>query len=162
MNIFCFSAMPHLIRLLHGNVNSRETLIKEFQCFWQQNCQTAGNAENTSPSKAESVSPFPEKKSPIPETTFDTPTADPQKISNRQLNLTIKKISSYGKCPNPALKKSCWWVQDEVREKYGLLDAPIPNEWVMASLSAPVAPVNDNEPPSSMKNVASIKEFLIP
>ncbi|CAL1272325.1 unnamed protein product [Larinioides sclopetarius] len=150
-------AMPHLIRLLHGNTNSRETLIKEFQFFWQQNCLTVSSSNKTSPEKDEPVNELAERKSPTPEMTPETPGADPKSISKRQLNLTIKKISTYGKCPNPAQKKSCWWVQDEIREKYGLLDAPIPNEWVMSS-----TPANDTESSSNSKNVASIKEFLMP
>ncbi|XP_055931650.1 chromatin assembly factor 1 subunit A-A-like isoform X2 [Argiope bruennichi] len=145
-------AMPHLIRLLHGNVNSRETLIKEFQSFWQ----TASNSENTSPVKVELVNESAGRKTPTPEMTPEPPTSD-KNISKRQLNMTIKKISTYGKCPNPAQKKHCWWVQDEVREKYGLLDIPIPNEWVMSSTSA-----NESESSSNVKNVTSIKEFLIP
>lgn len=60
--------MPHLIRFLHGNWNSREIIIREFKQFWSKKSQEAGNE-----SGANSV------------------------ISKRQLEMRIKSIASYDK-----------------------------------------------------------------
>lgn len=148
-------AMPHLIRLLHGNVNGRETLIKEFQTFWHHHCQTV--TEEMPSEKLECVNIPTENITSNADVIPEITTQDSRNISKRQLNLSIKKISIYGKSPNPAVKKACWWVHDDVREKYGLLDAPIPNEWVSVSASA-----NESESLPVVKNCISIKEFLIP
>ncbi|GIX66776.1 chromatin assembly factor 1 subunit A [Caerostris extrusa] len=140
-------AMPYLIRLLHGNAHGCDILIKEFQAFWQQHCQDTPDSENA---LADEVEKSAENCSP------KTPEVSTKNISKRQLKLVIKKISSWGKSPNPALKKICWWVNDEVREKYGLLDAPIPNQWVMSTI-----PASDAGTPTTVKNNPSIKEFLL-
>ncbi|CAD5124392.1 DgyrCDS12680 [Dimorphilus gyrociliatus] len=61
-------AMPHLIRFLHGNWNSREAIIREFRQFWSKKSQEGGNESGTN-----SV------------------------ISKRQLEIRIKAIAAYDK-----------------------------------------------------------------
>ncbi|GFR01225.1 chromatin assembly factor 1 subunit A [Trichonephila clavata] len=148
-------AMPHLIRLLHGNVNGRDTLIKEFQTFWQNHCQNV--SEEIPSEKLKCVNIPTECITSNADVIPDVTAQDSRNISKRQLILSIKKISTYGKSPNPAVKKACWWVHEDVLEKYGLLNAPIPNEWVSVSAST-----NENESSPIVKNCTSIKEFLIP
>lgn len=55
--------------------------------------------------------------------------SDSCQISLRQLQITIKTIATYGKCPESTFNKYCWWVHENIREKYGLMDAPVPNQW---------------------------------
>ncbi|XP_054707747.1 LOW QUALITY PROTEIN: chromatin assembly factor 1 subunit A-like [Uloborus diversus] len=141
-------AMPDLIRLVHGNPKNRSFLVQEFQNFWaEQNGDSINERITTIPPTTEA-----EK---VGETPSENCVTDLNQISKRQLSLTIKKISAYGKCPDASYKKFCWWVHDDVRKKYGLTDVPVPNQWNYSVKK-------DSEDLSAAKsNSVSIKGFLV-
>lgn len=134
--------------MIHGNTKNKQILAEEFQKFWTE--QAAENPEikqekNEPPSNPE-TDPLKKNASEVSSSTLE--------LSQRLLFRTIRNIASYGKSPDPAYNKHCWWVNDSIREKYGLKDA-LPNQWKYVSQK------NANVPePTSKVSSSSIKEFL--
>ncbi|KFM69809.1 Chromatin assembly factor 1 subunit A, partial [Stegodyphus mimosarum] len=109
-------AMPHLIRLVHGNTKKRSTLVQEFQDYWSQYCN-----QNTADQKVEGNLNPSESAVPDPNTDCDMKNRDEiseaqisnsNRISKAQLSRMIRNIATYGKCLNPPMKKFCWQVLD--------------------------------------------------
>lgn len=88
-----------LVRLLHGNVINRAFLQKEFQAFLGHKY-----ADNAVAYRAVSLS---------------------------SISAKIQELSRYQACPDEGdwLGKFCWYVPLEVRNRYGVNDVSIPNEW---------------------------------
>lgn len=117
--------MPFLIRLIHANPNSRPNLVIEFKEFWKQHCSSK---MQDVPAECE-VNPI---SSPTP----------PGELTKRQIELTIQKISSWCRYPNPEIyNRLCWVVSDEVIKQYNIDDLSVPNKWnyVSAVLSMKAA-----------------------
>jgi chromatin assembly factor 1 subunit A len=106
------AAIPALIKLIHGNVNRREFLAKEFLAYWNKEQQRSvgdgmeeGSAEGNA-STSQSCDIF--KKS----------------VTNK-----IKELASWMACPGggPMAGRMCWYVPPETRALYGLADITLPN-----------------------------------
>lgn len=134
-----------MIRLVHGNIKNKRILAEEFQRFWleQSGEKSEVKQDSVDPSNSESV-PCKDGVDGVP--------SDSNQISLSRLYQTIRDIASYGKSPDTSFNKCCWWVHDVIREKYGLLDAPIPNQWKYV--------LQKETEPSAKNNSASIKGFL--
>lgn len=109
---FIFAAIPALIKLIHGNVNRREFLAKEFLAYWNKEQQRSvgdGMQEGTvegNVSVSQSCDIF--KKS----------------VTNK-----IRDLASWMACPGggPMAGRMCWYVPPETRALYGLADITLPN-----------------------------------
>ncbi|XP_067138767.1 chromatin assembly factor 1 subunit A-like [Centruroides vittatus] len=140
-------AMPHLIRLVHANTFGRQTVIKEFQKFWQQHCSDKSDAESLQvsvPTLSENIGQ--NANCPQP-SNFKI-----GRISKRQVDNTLQKIAEW--CKNLTLNKHCWWVHKEVLQQYNLTDLPVPNNWQY------VTPPKESKRSSiTNKDTPSIKKF---
>ncbi|XP_049539146.1 chromatin assembly factor 1 subunit A [Anopheles darlingi] len=104
------SAVGDLARLVHGNVNNRKFLVREFQAFWA-NRGTGGNEGS--------------------EGTGETATCVPE-FSMESIRNKIKEIATWGACPleGPMHGKHCWTVDEAVLKDYNLTQLQLPNAWV--------------------------------
>ncbi|XP_064459397.1 chromatin assembly factor 1 subunit A-like [Ornithodoros turicata] len=85
-------AMPHLIRMVHGNSSNKMVILKEFTAFWEDN--NALKDTNSSSSAEQETKRL--------------------SISKRQFVNTIRNIARYN--------GSCWVVNQETLDKYELSD----------------------------------------
>jgi chromatin assembly factor 1 subunit A len=111
--VFLFSAIPALIKLIHGNVNRREFLIKEFLAYWNKQQQQRSIEEEMGERSVEgNVSALP---------SFD--------IFKKSVSNKIKELASWVACPDggPMSGRMCWYVSPETRAAHGLADITIPN-----------------------------------
>ncbi|XP_023219494.1 chromatin assembly factor 1 subunit A-like [Centruroides sculpturatus] len=116
-------AMPHLIKLVHANTFGRQTVIKEFQKFWQQHCSDKSDAESSLQVSVPALSENIGQNANCPQ----PPNLKIGRISKRQVDVTLQKIAEW--CKNLTLNKHCWWVHEEVLQQYNLTDLPVPNNW---------------------------------
>lgn len=102
--------IPDLIRLVHGNTNSRGFLAHEFQMFISKSSN-----QIHSPEKEEGP-----KNAPVP-------------VSKLSIAKKIKDISKWMSCPEegPMLGKMCWFITKEVREQFKV-EMELPNQWSYA------------------------------
>ncbi len=138
--IASFTAMPDLVRLLHGNSAGMRNLTKEFREFWRLKTAAPEEAEDTrahpdgaEPAAAENgetpMEVDPQQQTPDRKKTnlSETTPTNGVNISKRQMERKIKSIAVYEKRePN---KKACWYVNQPVLEQYGLTELPVPCEW---------------------------------
>lgn len=144
-----FTAMPDLIRLVHGNIAGIKSLCREFKEFWKRkNDGSPGVAEaetKGSPSRNEKVQGgssdrhTPEKMevgSGTPEKSVDTTpqlysplfrSAEDFEISKRQLEKKIAKIAVRDK--RQGYSKICWYVHEHILKEYKMESAPVPSTW---------------------------------
>uniref|UniRef100_T1JHB3 Chromatin assembly factor 1 subunit p150 C-terminal domain-containing protein n=1 Tax=Strigamia maritima TaxID=126957 RepID=T1JHB3_STRMM len=101
-------AMPHFIRLLHGNTHKRIFIVKEFSTFWDAHQEDFNKEDND-----EIVPTTPVKKFWIPKV---------------KLNKCLHQIASFEKSAEAGGKKM-WVVKSEFLEKYSLTDLPLTNDW---------------------------------
>ena len=119
------SAYPDLIRLVNGNVMGLPKLIIEFREFWRLKEEGKNPLEESlmmdtpDEEKAEADSPR-EGRSPDKE-------VKKYSISKRQLEKSIKEIAVYEK--RSTFKKTCWYVNDDVIQKYEMKDLTVPTQW---------------------------------
>ncbi|KAJ9594736.1 hypothetical protein L9F63_013946 [Diploptera punctata] len=111
---FPTEGIPALIRLIHGNINRREFLVKEFIAYWnkQQKLQ---------------------EKNVVEESVEGTPSSSPGVIVKRSVSNKIKELATWVACPEegPMLGRLCWYVPHETREAYGFTDLSSSNStWV--------------------------------
>ena len=99
-------AVPDLIRLVHGNINNKVFLAKEFIAFW--NKQTGSEAEGN------------EDNSATPSTKGSSG------LSKKKVIDKIQEIAEYKK--NPEAVGRCWMVKEEFLTKYEISSSAT-NEW---------------------------------
>lgn len=165
--ILYFTAMPDLIRLVHGNLAGIKKLIKEFRTFWKQKVSGETNPPEPSETKMEvDTTEVKDGETPIDkpvamDTSEVSEDADHHCISKRQMELKISAIAVREK--RPTYKKVCWYVHDKVLEQFGFTDLPIPSTWEF--VSQPSKPKSD-EPttptPSAKTPKVSITQFARP
>lgn len=144
-------AMPYLIRLVHANTFGRQTIIKEFQQFWQQHCSDKLDAETSKDINSPIISECNNQNACSPQL-LNNKTG---RISKRQLEITFQKIAEW--CKNLTLNKQCWWVHEEVRHQYNLTDLPVPNNWqYVTPVKEPKKTINTSKDTPSIKKYAKI------
>lgn len=96
------AAIPDLIRLFHGSTKPRKTLIKEFLSYWNAEQDNQQNLQNE---------------------------MTPALLTKASVLKKVKEVASKQEFPEegPMFNKLCWFVKREMREKFGLLDLPLPN-----------------------------------
>ena len=153
--IHCFSltAIPDLIRLVHGNMYSVQKLVKEFLEFWRRKSlglelvntddlkaaetdqSEAGNVnrseamdskeEKTEKCSEECVKPA--ESSRVDEKCDASEKSEEGQMSKRQLHVRIREIAVYEKRVACATKR--WFVHKEMLDKHELGDLPVMNSW---------------------------------
>ena len=93
-------AVPHLIKMLHGNNNSKKFLIKEFTEFWKKTGYNVGT----------------QKGKEIGQSAF----------SKKKLNEKILEIADYKMLVDGGVK--CWWVKHNILTRFKTMPAAN-NEW---------------------------------
>lgn len=129
-------AIPALITLVHGNQNKRVFLTNEFSAFLgKSRSSSTDNAEETALAGQLEAS-----GQPIRPSTPSAPTVNPLTLkwpglppaSRISISNKIKEIATWGACPEegPLHNRMCWYVPEETRVKYGLVDMKLPNnQW---------------------------------
>lgn len=100
-------AMPHLIRMLHGNTSNKIAILQKFTAFWEKHAKSASSNPSATPS-AESGATI---------------------ISKRQFVHTIRSIARYS--------GNCWVVNQETLDKYELGDLELPQKATRLSQEEP-------------------------
>ncbi|XP_042235760.1 chromatin assembly factor 1 subunit A-B-like [Homarus americanus] len=102
-------AIPHLIRLLHGNRNGKIFLSREFSDYWRKKDLEDDNDETTT--------------TMMPSGGYF--------IAKKKVESKIKELGRWRKCidEGPLHKVMMWYVPKVVREQYGLGDLSLPNTW---------------------------------
>ena len=125
---------------MHGNKFGLPKLIKEFREFWY--IKEGGKPTPEEPAETQSPAADGEKDPASP----DKPdVAKKYSISKSQLDKTIKEIAVYEK--RATFKKLCWYVNDDVLEKYNLKDLPVPTTWHWVTRENPPPPTPKSESP---------------
>lgn len=106
------AAIPALIKLIHGNVNRREFLAKEFLAYWNKEQQRSVEDGMEEGSVEGNVS-----------------TSQSYDIFKKSVTNKIKDLASWMACPGggPMAGRMCWYVPPETRTLYGLADITLPN-----------------------------------
>jgi len=106
-------AIPDLIKLLHGNTNTKMFLAREFIEFWKKT--TEGEIEAGNPEKMEGE-------------TVGTPGGKDGNgsISKRKMVDKIQEVAEYKRLTDGGVK--CWWVKEDVLSKYSVNPSST-NEW---------------------------------
>lgn len=122
------AAMRDLVQLVHGNWCSFRKLAKEFREYWYLK-------EKGVDIKAYKLSKVVQEgdendgdSSTSPNNDNNTAEESRYNISKRQLFKTIKEIAVYEK--RSAFKRACWYVNDNILEKYDLTQLVVPTNWV--------------------------------
>eukprot|EP00090_Calanus_glacialis_P039402 TRINITY_DN6859_c0_g1_i1.p1 TRINITY_DN6859_c0_g1~~TRINITY_DN6859_c0_g1_i1.p1 ORF type:complete len:1442 (+),score=690.48 TRINITY_DN6859_c0_g1_i1:85-4410(+) len=105
-------AVPHLIKLLHGNSNNKMFLAREFIEFWNK----ASGEDGSGDTKADDEN-------------VGTPSGkqgSSSSISKRKMINKILEIADYKRLTEGGVK--CWWVKEEVLTKLEITPATT-NEW---------------------------------
>ena len=161
------SAVPDLVRLVHGNPASVQKLIKEFREFWRLKL-SGSDVRNTEDSSLAEETPMDvDQKSPDVKniSAGETPTKE-NVISKRQLELKIKSIAVYEK--REGSKRGCWYVHQSILEEHKLTDLPVPCEWQWITRPN-MTPQPDTTPKSGRKTPtltgtptrANIQQFTV-
>nr|CAD7441205.1 unnamed protein product [Timema bartmani] len=110
------TAVPELIKLVHGSLNSRAFLLREFLAHWNKQ-HSLNNSQST------------------------TPETDPRQadeathtvaLSQKSISNKIKEIARWQACPEegPMFGRKCWYVLKEIRSENNLSDLALLNkEW---------------------------------
>jgi len=102
-------AVPHLIKLLHGNNNNKMFLAREFIEFWSK---TSGEGGSSQANDDEAATPGGK------EGAFT--------ISKRKMIDKIQEIADYKRLNEGGAK--CWWVKQDILTKYEIVPAAV-NDW---------------------------------
>ncbi|XP_078054273.1 chromatin assembly factor 1 subunit A isoform X2 [Mustelus asterias] len=110
----------NLLPLLHGNVNGRKAIIKEFQEWYKQkpsaNVQALPPTDSTSPLGPDACRP---------ETlAVDEYLTIPSKAKLQRL---ISENGVHEK--RTAFRLKCWYVHEEVLKKFRMENLPVPGQW---------------------------------
>ncbi|XP_035787096.1 chromatin assembly factor 1 subunit A-like [Anopheles albimanus] len=110
-------AVGDLARLVHGNVNNRKFLVREFQAFWANRGTANEGPEATGAGET---------------TTSVSASASASEFSMESIRNKIKEIATWGACPleGPMHGKHCWTVDEAVLKDYNLTQLQLPNAWV--------------------------------
>jgi len=104
-------AVPHLIKLLHGNNNNKMFLAREFIEFWGKfSCE--GGSSSRSVDDDEAATPGGKEGALT--------------ISKRKMIDKIQEIADYKKLTEGGVK--CWWVKQDILDKYEVVP-PTVNDW---------------------------------
>ncbi|XP_038633155.1 chromatin assembly factor 1 subunit A isoform X1 [Scyliorhinus canicula] len=109
-----------LLPLLHGNVNGRKAIIKEFQEWYKQKPST--NVQALPPT--DSTSPLGSDASRPETLSVDEYLTIPSKAKLQRL---ISENGVYEKRTTFRLK--CWYVHEEVLKKFRMENLPVPGQW---------------------------------
>ena len=179
--LFCFSALPHLIKLIHGNVASYQKLVKEFREFWRVHQR---KVDDTLPAQETSmeVDSQPSSLNSSQSESLNASPADGNEpvseekhkcfMSKRQLDIKIHALAVYEK--RSTYNYRCWYVHQTILEKEGLLDLPVPTQWTwLTRPNVPSVPLDNASTPAGRKTSRetnttstpthpSIKKFTVP
>lgn len=170
-----FSAMPDLIRLVHGNLAGIKKLVKEFRLYWKH--KTSGKQSETDQDSEEKmeideqtaktdIKPMNEgdlKDGSDVKPSSATVAEVDFSISKRQLEIKITSIATREK--RDTYKKICWYVNDSVLEHYSLKELPVPSAWefITQPRKTPVKPKPEEPVNSGRKTpTVSITQFAKP
>ncbi|XP_058115833.1 chromatin assembly factor 1 subunit A [Anopheles ziemanni] len=111
-------AVKDLVRLVHGNVNNRKFLVREFQTFWSHRNETADEE-------------YPGENCGEVKTTKVSLVGNGVEFSLESISNKIREIAEWGACPleGPMMGKLCWTVDKDILAQYGLELLTIPNVW---------------------------------
>lgn len=110
-----FTAIPDLIRLVHGNVCSIQRLIREFREYWRRKSEGLSL-----------TSDVPVTETPPPEEGNDG--GHHYTMSKRQLDVKIRELAVYEK--RDTFHRPCWYINDKALETYGISGSlSVPTEW---------------------------------
>ncbi|XP_069695824.1 chromatin assembly factor 1 subunit A-like [Periplaneta americana] len=106
-------AIPALIKLIHGNVNKREFLAREFLAYWSNDQKKSAGEVTTEGSSEGSISTV----------------SSPGDIFKKSVSNKIKELATWIACPEegPMSGRMCWYVLQETRIAHGLGDIVLPN-----------------------------------
>ena len=104
--LFVISAMPFLIRYIHGNTASAGNMNTKFREFWTKYVESNNNNNNKQDNNIDAAH------------NTNTPTRVRAVISKRQLQTKIQTISS--RSYNADLGRMCYTVNDDVIGKYNI------------------------------------------
>ena len=159
------TAIPDLIRLLHGNPSGMKNLIKEFRMFWKLKTDpsassSANDTADTSQleTSAMDVDDNQEKVEQETPKTSDgkAESQDDFSISKRQLWMKIPVIAVREK--RPEHKKICWYVQTDILKQYNMEDITLPNTWKYVCVKEPKwALEKEKEKPEENANTSTGK-----
>nr|CAD7589349.1 unnamed protein product [Timema genevievae] len=110
------TAVPELIKLVHGSLNSRAFLLREFLAHWNKQ-HSLNNSQSTTP----------ETDPRQADEASNTVALSQKSISNK-----IKEIARWQACPEegPMFGRKCWYVLKEIRSENNLSDLALLNkEW---------------------------------
>ena len=105
-------AVPHLIKLLHGNNNNKMFLAREFIEFWKKTLEEEGAGE---PKVDGDNTGTPGGKEGVQST-----------ISKRGMIDKIQEIADYKRLADGGVR--CWWVKQDILTKFEIIPAAT-NEW---------------------------------
>ncbi|XP_043576893.1 chromatin assembly factor 1 subunit A isoform X1 [Chiloscyllium plagiosum] len=109
-----------LLPLLHGNVNGRKAIIKEFQEWYKQK----PSAHMLAIAASDSSSPLGSDASRPQTPTVDDDLTIPSKAKLQRL---ISENGVYEK--RTAFRLKCWYVHEEVLKKFRMENLPVPGQW---------------------------------
>ena len=108
----CSTAMPELIRLVHGSAMGVGRLIKTFRVHWGRKVLTS-SSESSSSNLSEPI-----LETPNSHQKDTTKYENASGISKRQLEIKIQSIAI--KESRPPHSKPVWYVHDSVLQRYGI------------------------------------------
>ncbi|XP_048415520.1 chromatin assembly factor 1 subunit A [Stegostoma tigrinum] len=109
-----------LLPLLHGNVNGRKAIIKEFQEWYKQK----PSAHMLAFAASDSSGPVGSDASRPQTPTVDDDLTIPSKAKLQRL---ISENGVYEK--RTAFRLKCWYVHEEVLKKFRMENLPVPGQW---------------------------------
>ncbi|KAK7071170.1 hypothetical protein SK128_009015 [Halocaridina rubra] len=129
VKIFPEEAIPALIKLLHGNRQSKSKLAREFSDYWRK--LTGGELD----------------ESQINATPVPTPTGSSMFISKRKVDHKIQEIGVWKRHLDTSKSRHtmCWYVPKKIRELHGLSDLDVPNSWIYINKTARKEELNEDE-----------------
>jgi chromatin assembly factor 1 subunit A len=172
--LLAFSAMPDLIRLVHGNLAGIKKLVKEFRLYWKnktkekpmeidndivEKMDVDDSKKRSEESKHSDDLDMKDEAKQVSEAIAE----DEFSISKRQLEIKITSIAVREK--RDSYKKICWYVNDAVLEQYSMKDLPIPSAWELLSQpkKTPIKPKMEEQVNAGRKTpTVSITQFARP
>lgn len=167
------TAMPDLIRMVHGNLAGIKKLVKEFRTYWDMKTglKPADKVEDISmevdKDESEAQCKDEPKEDLSNEKSGDTPVTETNvdnfSISKRQMELKITSIAVREK--REGFKKVCWYVNDTILQQFSLQDLAVPSAWEFVTKpfktpnkqkteESPVTPVGRKTPTVSITQFA--------
>lgn len=118
--------MPDLIRLVHGNRASIQKLVKEFREYWSRRTTDQNTSHVSSFDALGQEDAMDTSTATLDSSLCATPARGG--ISKRQLDMTIRSVAAYSK--KETYNKKCWYVKEDVLQKYQLTNLPVPTTWI--------------------------------